>query len=216
MKHFLNTYIRDFFEEFVAPAHCVVCGKKLYDSFICNDCASKIEYNKYPLIFHKDMIYYFGMTNYTGVIKTVITKFKFQNYKVIAKFLSEQIIQFTEKQNIHFETIGYVPMTKREESERGYNQTYLIAKEIARKTNKPIFKGLYKIRETERQSKLSKQERETNIKNAFRVDANLNKDILIVDDVFTTGSTAKEICDTISKRNKNNLIYFIAIARALE
>ncbi len=212
----MNTYIKDFFEEFVAPAHCVVCGKKLYDSFICKDCASKIEYNEYPLIFHKDMLYYFGMTKYAGVIKIVITKFKFQNYKVIAKFLSEQIIRFTEEQNINFETIGYVPMTKREESERGYNQTYLIAKEISIKTNKPLFEGLYKIRETERQSKLSKKERETNLKNAFRVDVDINKDILIVDDVFTTGSTAKEVCDIISKRNKNNSIYFVAVSRALD
>jgi len=216
LNYFYNYYIKEFFLELIAPAHCVVCGKKLFNRFVCDNCAAKIKFKEYPLIFHEEMVYYYGMTDYSGVIKTLITKFKFENYRVLSKFFSNLILKFLETQKISFDTIAFVPMTHKELIERGYNQTYLIAKEISSVTGKPILTRLSKIRETERQTKLSKKEREINIKNAFYLQEEVNKDILVIDDVYTTGSTAKEICKTLKKNNKNNKIYFLAIAQASE
>ena len=215
---FFNTYLKQFFLELVTPAHCVVCGKKLYDNeFICKNCFDRIEFNEYPLIFHEEMIYYYGITKYKGVMEEVIKKFKFQNYKVLSKKLGDMVIDFAKKENIHFDMIGFIPMTKKELFERGYNQTFFIAKDVSQKTGVPILKNIFKVKETQRQSKLSKKEREENIKGAFIVkdEAIKDKDVLIVDDVYTTGNTAREISKSF-KKNRCKNIYFVALAQTLD
>ncbi|MEA3313713.1 MAG: hypothetical protein U9Q18_04985 [Caldisericota bacterium] len=139
---------------------------------------------------------------------------KFRKRKIIAKDLANIIINFVSKEKMQFEHIGFVPMTYSESRERGFNQTYLMAKEIS-KTNKiPIFSGLKKTKETKKQIGLSKRERKENLKSAFKVTDKIEGNIMIIDDVYTTGNTAAEITKTIARKTKSN-IYFIALSRKI-
>lgn len=213
LDYYLNIYIKDFFLELIAPAHCAICGKKIYDnSFVCKECFSKIKINEYPLIFKEEMVYYYGMSAYEGVMKDLIHKFKFEHYKVLAETITTLLINFINKEKLTFDAISFVPMTRKELLERGYNQTYLIALKLAKTLNKTLIKDVFKVRETERQTNLSREERLKNLKDAFIVKGKYPFNILIIDDVYTTGATAREITKAF-KNATDKKIFFVAIAQ---
>ena len=94
-----------------------------------------------------------------------------------------------------------MPISKERYKERGYNQSSLIAKEIAKQLiQKSIViqynnECLFKVKNIVEQSKLNKKERMKNIEGVYRLQnckALFDKKILLVDDVYTTGSTVKE------------------------
>jgi Predicted amidophosphoribosyltransferases len=210
-----NSYIKEFFLELVAPAYCVTCGKKLYNSnFVCEDCKNKIKFLEYPLILHQEMVYYYGMTNYYGVMEELIKKFKFEGYKVLSSFFSNLVFNFVNDNKLDFDFIGYIPMSKGEFESRGYNQTYLIAKELSRLSGKPVINKVHKVKETKKQTDLKRDERLENLKNAFSVEGIYNGNVLIVDDVYTTGSTAHEITKAFKNKCKGN-IYFVTLAKTI-
>jgi competence protein ComFC len=139
---------------------------------------------------------------------------KFYRLKSLSKDLSNMISNFIYKENISFDAIGYVPMTRKELLERKFNQTYLIAKEISNLYNKPLIKGLKKIKTTRKQVGLSKKEREENLKNVFTIEEKIKGNILLIDDVYTTGSTARELVKSVYKKTEGNII-FIAVSRKM-
>ncbi len=196
------------------PSHCLICGKNTDGENICSNCKEKIRYLEYPLIEHKKNIYFYAITQYKGIMEESIKILKFRKRKIIAKDLASIIIDFVSKEKMQFEHIGFVPMTHSETRERGFNQTYLMAKKIS-KTNKiPILNGLNKIKETKKQIGLSKRERKENLKSAFKMTGNVEGNIMIIDDVYTTGNTADEITKAIARKTKSN-IYFIALSRKI-
>lgn len=196
------------------PSHCLICGKNTDEENICSNCKEKIRYLEYPLIEHKKNIYFYAITQYKGIMEESIKILKFRKRKIIAKDLASIIIDFVSKEKMQFEHIGFVPMTHSETRERGFNQTYLMAKKIS-KTNKiPILNGLNKIKETKKQIGLSKRERKENLKSAFKMTGNIEGNIMIIDDVYTTGNTADEITKAIARKTKSN-IYFIALSRKI-
>ena len=93
------------------------------------------------------------------------------------------------------------PMSAGDIRKRGYNQSMLLAKEISRRTGIPAKDGiLIKVADTLPQKTLTKAEREVNLKDAFRVtapDMVAGKNVLLVDDVCTTGSTLSELAFTL-------------------
>ncbi len=88
-----------------------------------------------------------------------------------------------------------VPVHWRKEALRGYNQSYLLAKPVAMTLEKPLLKDcLVKARWTREQNTLSAHERRKNLVDSFKVKKReriLGKRILLIDDIFTTGSTLK-------------------------
>ena len=97
----------------------------------------------------------------------------------------------------NYDIIISVPMYKKKKNQRGYNQSELIAREIAKKVKNIEYRSdiLLKIKNTANQSLLNKEQRQENLKNAYEVKNKeyiSNKNILIFDDIYTTGSTANE------------------------
>ena len=93
-------------------------------------------------------------------------------------------------------------MTEKAKQKRGFNQSELLCRGLALKTEINVFEGLTKIRETQRQAKLNRKERITNLSKAFRVHDKKNikdKTVLIIDDVSTTGSTMKVLSEKLLK-----------------
>lgn len=100
-----------------------------------------------------------------------------------------------------FDMIIPIPLFPSRLRERGYNQSQLLAEEISRKYQIDLStKGLARVRNTEHQTLLSEKERWTNICGAFRIknpSKYSDKNILIIDDLLTTGATASEAAHTL-------------------
>lgn len=125
---------------------------------------------------------------------------------------NKKIFEFIEK----YDTIIPVPISKKRLRERGYNQSLLIAREIAKRTNLKLLNNcLIKTKNIIEQSKLNKEERIENIKNAYEIKNKQlleNKKILLIDDIYTTGSTVNE-CSKIIRQAKPNKIGVFVLAK---
>lgn len=99
--------------------------------------------------------------------------------------------------------------------ERGYNQSELIAKEIARFLPSIIYKKvLKKVKKNKRQSELKKEERKENVKNVYEIQNKQiiqNKKIILFDDIYTTGNTVNE-CSKVLKENGATEILVLTLA----
>lgn len=152
------------------------------------------------------------------MIRKVILNYKFNDksylYKTIVNFLlkNKKFFQIVES----YDTIIPVPISRKRRKERGYNQSELIAKEIA----KNVFKEynnqcLFKAKNIIEQSKLNKEERQKNIQGVYELHNKKklqDKKILLIDDIYTTGSTVGE-CSKILKQAKPKKIGVLTIAK---
>jgi len=136
---------------------------------------------------------------YTGKLKDIILLYKYRGFSVLGEFLAEFIIKSLGKEErLWWETdaIIPVPLHPEKEKERGFNQSQILAKELARwKQIKLVGGQLVKVKSTLPQTSLEAKERENNLKGAFEVrdrEKIRGKIVLLVDDVFTTGSTLQE------------------------
>ena len=117
--------------------------------------------------------------------------------------------------NEDIDLITAVPISKKRMKERGYNQSELIARKIAKIMEVPYMNLLLKNQETKRQSELSRIERMINIQNSFDFNNKYDikgKKILLIDDVFTTGSTVNE-CSKVLKKSGSTSIEVAVIAK---
>lgn len=212
--------------EYIYPSTCGACGK-ICKEYICNKCSIKlrkyeIKNNHVIKIRNKEKHFdeLLCIFKYEDLIRDIIIKYKFQNkpylYKTFAKIIlkNKKTCGFLEKYDI----IIPVPISKKRKHERGYNQTQLIAKEIAKILNIKLGNNiLIKERDTKAQSKLSKKERVINIKDVFKIidyKTIKNMKILIFDDIYTTGSTANE-CARVLKEAGAQKVGVLTIAKDL-
>ena len=214
----------------IYPPMCGICGK-FNDNFLCPKCQKileneavfgidkyekiKIEKNLQERKYFNEHLYIF---EYEGIIRRIILKYKFQDkaylYKTFVNFLlkNKNFFEFIKK----YDTIIPVPISRKRRAMRGYNQSELIVKEIANFTNlKEESDCLFKIKNVIEQSKLNKEERQKNIQGAYelRNKEKLYKNkILLVDDIYTTGSTVNE-CSKVLRGAKPKQIGIFTIAK---
>lgn len=158
------------------------------------------------------------MFKYEGIIRKIILDYKFNEksytYLTFTKFILKNKNVFEKIKS--YDTIIPVPISKKRYKERGYNQSYLIAKEIAKNTDLEILNNcLIKTKNIIEQSKLNKEERKINIQGVYEIKNSAlikNKKILLIDDIYTTGSTVNE-CSKILNKEKTNKIGVLTIAK---
>lgn len=187
---------------------CIICKT---DGFIglCPYCKSRI--NR-ATIESDNLSYGF----YGGTLKTLILKFKYESDFTAGYLLSKLLVEMIEENNIYADVICYLPMTKKSEKKRGFNQCEVIARHIGYRINIPVSDCIKKIKNTKEQKTLTKEERVKNLKGAFkvsRVKDIKNKDVILIDDVMTTGATINE-CKDILKRSGANKITVLTIAKS--
>lgn len=195
----------------IYPPVCGICGKIKQD-FLCNKCQKYLESEaKFGVQENTDINYYFQkhlyIFQYQGRIRKLIIDYKFKEkpylYKTIVNFLlkNEKFFEILE----YYDTIVPVPISKKRRKERGYNQSELIAKELAKNLEIEYNnKSLIKAKDIIEQSKLSKEEREKNIQGVYELKNSKilkYKKILLIDDVYTTGSTVNECCKILNSAN---------------
>ena len=212
----------------IFPPVCGICGK-IDKNFLCKKCEMKLKSQEYFFIDKYDEeiqnfeehIYFF---KYEGMIRNIILKYKFREksylYKSFVNFLLKNEIFFENLEK--YDTIVPVPISKKRLKERGYNQSLLLAKELVNQTKmKGIINlkldnnSIIKTKNIIEQSKLTKEDREQNVQGVYKLNNEqqlLNKRILLIDDIYTTGSTAKECCK-ILKQAKPKKIGVLTIAK---
>ena len=188
-------------------ALCLKCGKKLLDEAdeYCNDCRD----NKH--------IYKAGRSLYEyNSINKSLYRFKYSNRAEYGDYYGNQLAcKFGEViKNWGIEMIVPVPLHKTRMKKRGYNQAGILAKKMAAELKLPYCEDLLiRIRKTKPMKELDAGERQINLKNAFIVgynDVKLNR-VLIVDDIYTTGSTIDAVAEAMIKEGVSE-VYFVALS----
>ena len=152
-------------------------------------------------LINKDPHYYYDIdglddlivsSTYSGLMRRLIIDFKFKGKLSYKEIISEIMLEKILEKNLKDEVITFVPMHRKKERERGYNQSEILAREIAKSLDLKCEEVFEKVLDTKYQVGLEKLEREDNIKGAFRVKT-FPQEIIVIDDVITTGSTIKEL-----------------------
>lgn len=205
LRYLFNSVLTIIYDE---EDGCVICGKGDEDQLLCKSCRDKVkERDILSLIDNEGIqIECYSSAYYSSVIKEMILRLKYKSDFRCGEVLAELMLQVVEKHNLNFDIVTYVPSSKKNLNKRGYNQSQFLAKLISEKTEKLLVHSLKKVSETKDQIGLDGESRWKNLKNCFEVRKNkyiLNKRVLLVDDVMTTGATAfycaKELLNKGSK-----------------
>lgn len=202
----------------IYPPTCGICGK-FSPNFLCNKCQIvlekqakfEIEENPNNLSYFQKHLYIF---EYQGMIRKLLIHYKFNDksylYVTIVNFLlkNKKFFQILKS----YDTIIPVPISQKRRKERGYNQSELIAREIAKRAQISYNNQcLFKTKNIVEQSKLNKEERQKNIQGVYELkhlQILENKKILLLDDIYTTGSTVNECCKILSQANPQKIDVF--------
>lgn len=191
---------------------CFHCGRPLNDADAeyCSDCKGQMERGNPFSYFRQGKAVFL----YRGDMKKAMYRFKYSNRREYAVFFAEEAFQSYGKwmARCGIEAVIPVPMYRKKERRRGYNQAKLFAKELSRLTGcfyEP--EALRRVRDTKPQKDLNKNERENNLKNAFQVSDIVVKYncVLLVDDIYTTGCTAEAAAKELHQAGVKE-IYFLA------
>lgn len=176
--------------------HCPGCGRTLTGgSAKCGSCLGQN--------FHFDRA--FACTRYDGKIKELLHAYKFGGRKYLKNLFAKIIFQFMgdHLSADRFDAVAAVPLSPARKRERGFNQSELISKEVAKKTGAAhVSRALIRIKSAAPQSLLSKNERRANVRGCFLAKERgpfQAKRVLLVDDILTTGNTASECARTLKK-----------------
>jgi len=156
---------------------------------------------------------------YETVLKQLILCFKYGRQPGIVEEIEPLLQAYfaEEKENCRGFLVVPVPLHAAKMKERGFDQSYLIAREVARAAGLPLDAGrLVRVRKTEPQAGMSKGDRLRNVRGAFRVtrpEEFRGRDILLVDDVFTTGATVNEAAKVL-KQSGGRRVFVFTLARA--
>lgn len=171
---------------------------------MCPNCYSQISFYAIPPPLPLETTYFDRLVvaaHYAPPLSKLITAYKYQKAKLLAPTLVDLIWYSTDLPET--DLLTFIPLHPRKQTERGFNQTQLLAQGLAQKTGQPWLNTLIKTRHQLAQAKTtSRAARLTNVSETFAIDPDFLKwlaqqnqpprSILIVDDVVTTGSTLNE------------------------
>ena len=191
----------------VTGSVCMHCGRPIDNDVaeFCHDCQrgkSGITQGK-------------ALFLYQGSIKETMYRFKYSNKREYAGFFAEHALsQYGDwMRSKGIEVIVPVPMYRKKERLRGYNQAECFARALSNVTGIPVDTGLVRrVKDTQPQKELSDLERKKNLKSAFQPTENIvqYRQILIVDDIYTTGSTAQAVAEVL-KKDETCKVYMMSI-----
>lgn len=216
---------------------CLVCGRELFADtryFICPDCQEKLTRNvrycaRCGRKSENDARFCLECQNkeqqfdkarapfvYEGAVRQIVHKLKYGNGKYIARPIAEFLADTYIEQNMFVDLITFVPMNKKARRERGYNQAEEIAKMLGVILNLPVIATLEKTKNIPHLAKMKRSERAIAVEDAYEYIDKINikdKNVLLVDDVFTTGATANACCGKL-KRAKAQSVTVLTFATA--
>lgn len=156
---------------------------------------------------------------YDGIVKDAIHEFKFNGKKKLSEKLGQLLTDYLTGREIPTEEIDLIvpiPLSKKREKGRGYNQSMLLAEVVSKEFGLKLdVASLKKAKDVKPQFELSRNERFVNIKGAFIASGLPDLNILLIDDIYTTGATVCEASLAV-KNAGAKYVYVITLARAVE
>lgn len=199
------------------PRTCVICGKRIgkNEHGVCIPCLSNLPYRSPGDFTCNDMTARLignthikrcaALCNYnpTSPIHNLIYAFKYDGRKDIAEMMGE-LMGTTFKNKGFFDGIDIIvplPLHKKRERKRGYNQSYHLALGISKVTGLPIANAVSRTVNNKSQTTMNQSQRHKNVENIFSLaeeESCRGKHVLLVDDILTTGSTIMSCAKVLS------------------
>ena len=195
--------------DYPAQPVCMRCGCEITDeeAELCEDCTRHT----------RTYIQGFPAMKYQYPLDESLARFKYHNQRDYAAFYAGQIVKRhgLTLQSLGIDALIPIPIHKRKLEKRGYNQAELLALEIGKQLGIRVENNwLIRTKNTVPQKLLNGQERRNNLKKAFiigRNDVKLYDRIILVDDIYTTGTTLDEIA-ALLKENGVSKVYCVTLA----
>ncbi len=194
---------------------CENCqGRLLKISYACKRCSyplatPNMDYCNQCIGLETSLDRFYAGYLFDDVSRSVIYNYKYNHKNYYCEFYASLILEVIENnyKNETIEAIAIVPSTKKRKKIRGFDHVLEIAKIVSKKSNIPIYDLLIRNIQNNPQAKLGKNERALQIKNVFSLKKIkiMPKTVLLVDDIYTTGSTLEE-CATLLKRSNMRVI----------
>ena len=209
---------------------CSICGERLFsfgepsgpttgnngaapDAAICGLCRRARP--------HFELAVAFG--SYDGTLRELLHLLKYEGVRPVAGLLGELMAQSIDAAALADRDLMVVPVPLHgsRRSQRGFNQAELLAKTAVRNLGrdwKVQTECLRRVRPTTSQTGLTRHQRRANVRGAFRVQRSsevTGRQILLIDDVLTTGTTAAE-CARVLKRAGARQVFVATVARVLK
>lgn len=227
--------LMNYFFELLYPRNltCVLCHNEVEDNELCDVCLGSIQFNigkvcescgrmilsgQYPICDNcKTLDRYYdkgiSVAIYDEYIKKLIFNFKYHDKRYIAhtmaSFMLKKVIEL--ELEIDFDYIVPVPLHKERFNSRGFNQAELIARFMCELSGLKLNRNLKRIKATPALNNLSLEERHVALTEAFALSGEIRGNIIIVDDIFTTGTTMNSCCKVL-KGNGSDYILIVSFA----
>ena len=183
-------------------------GSLIRESNVCSSCRSQPP----PFDFAR------AHGPYQGSLRTLIRRFKFDGLRRLASPLASLLEECYRESRLCLEPgwIVPVPLHRKRKFERGFDQTLLLCRALGRRLGIRIFKGLRRLKDTAPQFGLDIRSRKRNLRGAFGLKGAQHlagQDVLLVDDIFTTGTTIRAICTLLRSEARVRRILVLTLAR---
>lgn len=192
----------------IGQPRCMKCGKPVRkkEQEYCNDCTgTKHHYNRgRALWLHKPPV------------SSSIYQFKYHNQRVFGKYYADEMQKQLEAvvRKWKPELIIPIPLHPLRKRKRGYNQSAILAKELGKRLDIPVdISVLKRVRYTNPQKKLDSKTRKRNLYHAFKVSKRMKKfkNVLLIDDIYTTGNTIDEAAKKLKEAGVEN-VFFLTVS----
>jgi len=198
------------------PTLCRECNVVIPPSDIfCGHCLASIRpipSKIFPVT--KDLtLTVFAVSHYATPVRRLIIK-KFHGDVLASRQLARMMLAFTPLRSMPIDYFVPIPLHWTRYASRGFNQAHVIAQSLRKEIKKPVVRLIYRSRLTTFQWKLSAEHRQTNVKHAFDIHPWYKimgahkiqgKDIILIDDLCTTGATLVQVAKVIARYNPKSL-----------
>ena len=201
-------------------SHCEFCRRTTAD-VLCEYCSARLASHQLSKsdrlnLYQSQSVFAWG--RYDGQLKRAIAQMKYQHQPEIGNLLGTQLGKAwkgSELAKLRHMMVVPIPMYPKKQKERGFNQAEIIAKSFCRITGYQLNnRALMRIRETEAMFNLSsKAERAKNLQGALQVGQMPKHPVLLIDDIYTTGTTVNEAIKVL-QQNKIKVIGVAVAAKA--
>jgi len=193
--------------DFITGKSCDGCGKSLpntFDGAFCSECMGRELLHKHGL----------ACVTYDEFSAEVIWHFKYHHKRYIGRMMGASMAELLKASFVNdIDLIIPVPIYRKKQSVKGYNHSGVLAEEIGKSCEKKVIQDfLIRKKPTKPLKDLTKDERILELENVFEINAEykmlspINRRILLVDDIFTTGTTVKECCKVLNGCGYHDII----------
>ena len=182
--------------DLIFPPYCVHCGR--VGSLFCPRCIATISASEPRHLSQLDQIWVVGQ--YEGAVRDAVHALKYDGVQRAAEPLGDLLAETLANSGQQIDLVAGIPLGAGRLRERGYNQAALIARRVAERIGVPeVPDAVTRTRDTLSQVELSATERRENVKGAFRAEPDhvKGRQVLIIDDVLTTGSTMSACAEAL-------------------